>query len=420
MIEKGEMLVKSFKKIILGSLLVVDAVCAITSWFIGGDFECSGRDLMLYRLSGFMLFAVLLLGLMVELNLFKIREKVKFLSLNSLKKQIIFWIIVFVAGIGLFLITEEFTSADFQTKMEISIKQKNEQKRLEKEKKKEEESRQKESQRKKEEESRKKEEEKKQEESKKKEEQRKKEEESKQKAEKKKKEEESKRIALQRKKAAEEQRKKLNSIYGDLSDKDFTTLTNLVAKSFYSHKLNNENQNLVNKNKDINKCLKTIYQYADKHYLKIDPAYQKAFSVRFALVKKASKYKLLKNRFKVSENKDGASIKSYTVNSDDVIEYGGVKYIDADGYLAKGINFYWKEDGGMEKAGTIKDIKYNKVINGIACEYAIKVEYVDDPMGAYWKDGISFLRSAKITGGDTEYYVALFDSKRPIKKEDLD
>ncbi|MBS5620769.1 hypothetical protein [Eubacterium sp.] len=91
---------------------------------------------------------------------------------------------------------------------------------------------------------------------------------------------------------------------------------------------------------------------------------KKAFSVRFALVKKASKYKLLKNRFKVSENKDGASIKSYTVNSDDVIEYVG-------------------ED-------------------------------------AYWKDGINFLRSAKITGGDTEYYVALFDSKRPIKKEDLD
>lgn len=418
MIEKGEMLLKRLKKIILWSLLVVDAVCAITSWFIVVDFECSGRDLMLYRLSGFMLFAVPLLGLMVELNLFKIREKVKFLSLNSLKKQIIFWIIVFVAGIGLFLITEEFTSADFQTKMEISIKQKNEQKRLEKEKKKEEESRQKESQRKKEEESRKKEEEKKQEESKKKEEQRKKEEESKQKAEKKKKEEESKRIALQQKKAAEEQRKKLNSIYGDLSDKDFTTLTNLVAKSFYSHKLNYENQQIVNKNTRINKCLKTIYQYADKHYLKIDPAYQKAFSVRFALVKKSSKYKLLKNRFKVSENKDGASIKSYTVNSDDVIEYGGVKYIDADGYLSKGITFYWEEDGGMEKAGTIKDIAYNKDVNGFECEYAIKVKYVGED--AYWKDGISFLRSAKITGGDTVYYVALFDSKRPIKKEDLD
>lgn len=380
MIEKGEMLVKRLKKIILWSLLVVDAVCAITSWFIVVDFECSGRDLMLYRLSGFMLFAVPLLGLMVELNLFKIREKVKFLSLNSLKKQIIFWIIVFVAGIGLFLVTEEFTSADFQTKMELSIKQKNEQKRLEKEKKKEEES--------------------------------------KQKAEKKKKEEESKRIALQQKKAAEEQRKKLNSIYGDLSDKDFTTLTNLVAKSFYSHKLNYENQQIVNKNTRINKCLKTIYQYADKHYLKIDPAYQKAFSVRFALVKKASKYKLLKNRFKVSENKEGASIKSYTVNSDDVIEYGGVKYIDADGYLSKGITFYWEEDGGMEKAGTIKDIAYNKAVNGIECEYAIKVKYVGED--AYWKDGISFLRSAKITGGDTEYYVALFDSKRPIKKEDLD
>lgn len=145
---------------------------------------------------------------------------------------------------------------------------------------------------------------------------------------------------------------------------------------------------------------------------------KKAFSVRFALVKKASKYKLLKNRFKVSENKDGASIKSYTVNSDDVIEYGGVKYIDADGYLSKGITFYWEEDGGMEKAGTIKDIAYNKDVNGFECEYAIKVKYVGED--AYWKDGISFLRSAKITGGDTVYYVALFDSKRPIKKEDLD
>ena len=135
-----------------------------------------------------------------------------------------------------------------------------------------------------------------------------------------------------------------------------------MAKSFYSHKLNYENQQIVNKNTRINKCLKTIYQYADKHYLKIDPAYQKAFSVRFALVKKASKYKLLKNRFKVSENKEGASIKSYTVNSDDVIEYGGVKYIDADGYLSKGITFYWEEDGGMEKAGTIKDIAYIKLL----------------------------------------------------------
>ena len=57
-------------------------------------------------------------------------------------------------------------------------------------------------------------------------------------------------------------------------------------------------------------------------------------------------------------------------------------------------------------------------VHGIECEYAIKVKYIGED--AYWKDGISFLRSAEITGGDTVYYVALFDSKRPIKKEDLD
>ena len=154
------------------------------------------------------------------------------------------------------------------------------------------------------------------------------------------------------------------------------------------------------------------------HYLEIDPDYQKAFSVRFALVKKAYEYKLLKKRFSVLENKDGASINSYTVNPDDVVEYDGVKYIDAEGYLAKGINFYWKEDGGMEKAGVIKDIAYNKDVNGVECPYAVKVKYVGED--AYWKDGEGFLTSAKINGGEAAYYIALLDSKRPLLKEEID
>ena len=58
----------------------------------------------------------------------------------------------------------------------------------------------------------------------------------------------------------------------------------------------------------------------------------------------------------------------------------------------------------MEKAGTIKDIAYNKAVNGIECEYAIKVKYVGED--AYWKNGISFLRSAKITGGMTRKFIS--------------
>lgn len=66
---------KKRKKIILWIAVIVLVLCSITALSIKPDIDTSGKDLFLYRMSGFSLFLIWLFGLIIELDVFHIKKK---------------------------------------------------------------------------------------------------------------------------------------------------------------------------------------------------------------------------------------------------------------------------------------------------------------------------------------------------------
>lgn len=216
------------------------------------------------------------------------------------------------------------------------------------------------------------------------------------------------------------------NIFSTLTDEQFCTLTDAVAKSFYSFALSeSEYQSLV-ADEEVMNCLTQIYNYAYKNYFELDPEYRSAFSHRQEVVSTLPSYDILKERFSLEhylDSKSGEwvySINSFTINPNDVVMYDGVIYIDAEGYLDKGVAIYWEEDGSMVKVGEIVDIAYDKEIDGTVYGYAINVEYYDDPYSSGWTDGGTLLTMNKQYTGKPIYYIAALDPNRVIAKESID
>ena len=61
-------LMKKRKKIILWIAVIVLVLCSITALSIKPDIDASGKDLFLYRTSGFSLFLIWLFDLIIELD----------------------------------------------------------------------------------------------------------------------------------------------------------------------------------------------------------------------------------------------------------------------------------------------------------------------------------------------------------------
>jgi len=223
-----------------------------------------------------------------------------------------------------------------------------------------------------------------------------------------------------------EEKKELNSVYSKLTDKQFVQLTELLAKSFYSFTLTNEELKTVDSNSSVMSCLTKIYNYAYENYYELDPEYKEVFATKYDVVEKISNYETLKENFVTDYYYDNATkkwiytINSYSLNKDDVVIYDDKLYIDAEGYLNKGVIVYWLSDGIMEAAGEIKDIAYNKKVNGTTFVYAINIDYYDDPYSSGWTDGEIFLKSNKNYTGKPLYYVDVTDVNRNIIREEID
>lgn len=216
-----------------------------------------------------------------------------------------------------------------------------------------------------------------------------------------------------------------DSIYSKLSDEQFSQLTELVVESFYTFTLSDEAYNSVDE--ETMNCLTSIYNYAYDHNFEIDPDYKAAFETRIDVVMGIPNYDQLEKNFTVGMAIDFASgqwnktITPYTLDPNDVVKMDGRIYIDAEGYLDVGVKVYWEgDDGKMEEAGEIKDIAYNREINGTEYAYALNVEYFDDPYSSGWRDGEGFLTTSKRFNGKPMYYVDALDPNRLIKKETID
>lgn len=214
--------------------------------------------------------------------------------------------------------------------------------------------------------------------------------------------------------------------YTKLSDEQFILLTNAIAKSFYSFTLTQEDYDLLEKEQQCMECLTQICDYAYKNHFQLDPDYQIAFSKRYELIEKHPCYEALKKNFMVEAYRDSAKgewvheIHSYSLKPADVVEYDGVLYLDAEGYLNIGTEVFWEEEGQFKKVGKIIDIAYGKKIDDTFYGYALNVEFYDDPDSSGWTDGEVFLTMNKKLGGKAIYYVSALDVNRNVIKEYID
>lgn len=221
-------------------------------------------------------------------------------------------------------------------------------------------------------------------------------------------------------------KKELNSVYSKLTDKQFALLTEMMAKSFYSFSLSKEEHKTVESDSAVMSCLTQIYSYAYDNYFELDPEYKEVFATKHEVVSKISNYETLKENFAIEYYFDNKTqnwvytINSYSLNKNDVVEYDDKLYIDAEGYLNKGVIVYWLNDGVMEASGEIKDTAYNKEINGTTYAYAVNIEYYDDPYASGWTDGEIILRVNKNFSGKPLYYVNVQDANRKITREEID
>ncbi len=217
-----------------------------------------------------------------------------------------------------------------------------------------------------------------------------------------------------------------NSIYYALSTEEFANLTNILSESFYTFSVSEEGYQVLMNSPSIRESLEAIYNYAYENAFEIDPIYKAVFSERYDIESKIPNHELLEKNFILGYYRNSEkgkwiyTIESYIVDNKDIVEYENTKYIDPEGYLQPGIEIYWIEDNAMCNIGKIKDIGYNREINGTVYPYALNVEFYDDPYSSGWCDGYSFLRANKDFCGKPAYYIKLVDENRRIQKESID
>lgn len=107
-------LMKKRKKIILWIAVIVLVLCSITALSIKPDIDASGKDLFLYRMSGFSLFLIWLFGLIIELDVFHIKKNILLVKSDRISLHIIFWIILIILSLIVFGVFYNFTSQDFK------------------------------------------------------------------------------------------------------------------------------------------------------------------------------------------------------------------------------------------------------------------------------------------------------------------
>ena len=219
-----------------------------------------------------------------------------------------------------------------------------------------------------------------------------------------------------------------DSLYLKLSNEQFNILTGLIAKSFYTFELSGSDYAVAEDTYVMN-ALTQIYDYAYKNHFELDPEYKKAFSLRYNEETALPTFDELSQNFDINNgelsfNNEtgewGYTIASYPLNKDDVVEYDGKIYVDAEGYLDKGVVVYWIDNDIMQEVGEIKDIAYDTVIDETYYSYALNVEFYDDPDSSGWRDGESFLTTNKKRTGKPVYYVYSLDKNRKIQKEFID
>ena len=216
------------------------------------------------------------------------------------------------------------------------------------------------------------------------------------------------------------------TIYSTLTDDQFLMLTDAMANTFYSFAISEDAYQQLAADPLVLDCLGQILSYAYDHCFELNPDYKNAFSTRYDLVSSHACYETLKQNFAIDVYRNSTTgtweyiINSYSISPEDLLIHNEDLYLDAEGYLNKGVVLYWEENGSIVMVGEVVDIAYNAEIAGTVYGYAVNVEFYDDPSSSGWMDGEMLLAFNKRLTGKPIYYIDPLDENRCIKKEEID
>lgn len=104
-------------KVLLWCAAIVIAFAILGSLCMTVGFAASVRDLWLYRLSGGIMLLFWEIGILLELNVLNLKEKMPLIKTNLVIKHVFFGTIMLVISVSAFLILQGLISEDFKSKL---------------------------------------------------------------------------------------------------------------------------------------------------------------------------------------------------------------------------------------------------------------------------------------------------------------
>lgn len=203
---------------------------------------------------------------------------------------------------------------------------------------------------------------------------------------------------------------KSNNPYVELSkDKDsYLLLLTSIGECYINNKLTAESLNKMQSNKIVTSLVQNILKYKDNQ-----GGLSPEFSESFTQFSKSNNE--LKDYPKVLDVLSFSFDLKYSPQDSGWTLIPKEEYMDALGYLAKGIKLYINEDDNWVCCFEVLDLKYNCTIEENYYPMAVEVRDVETKE-TYWKDADAMLNMNRKLTGEPMYYIRFDDPNLPKTK----
>lgn len=378
------------KKIMLWIITVIFGIMLFAAFFVDVEFATSIKDIILYRLSIICLFAVWEFGVILELDIFHIKDKIPLLKERNIIKHLLFWAIIMVSSVVFFSLIQSFESPDFKLAQQQQIDAKKEKSNKISDSKDEIES------------------------------------ELTNNVEKKNRAVETPPVESISKKTSletEDNIKQTSMTWNELlaNKKRYKQVLMLVGKYYRKGKLCTSLKKKLS-SEEVN-LIQDMFNYC-KENDDLPKEMQKSFT-EFCKAEEYENmdldcddnkfYHEVSKGFQISwnytDNRPNFYISLYDIPETDYSP--DKKYLDAERYIDKGCILYVLKNGKYKKYAKVKDVIYGEMIKDVCYGFGIKLKMYDkknDVKG--YKDGEAFFNNARSKEGIPTYYVSVYDLNR--------
>lgn len=224
---------------------------------------------------------------------------------------------------------------------------------------------------------------------------------------------------------------KIALTWSDLKDDSNTYISTMeiLGRTFRFEEFSDDvKSELVNE--DVKELVSKLY----KDYIqtgKLDTDFQNAFTefckkqkyetMYYEENKNYSFYDTLSYSFVISWKYEKDGTESYFIDVPDYSEDIYAKnpeYINAEGYIDNGCKIYMDIDNEMKEVGIVEEVVYGSVIDDVAYAFGVKIYSNEDGISE-WHDGEKMFSTWKDTVGVPLYFLNKHDSNRRTQKADL-